>query len=196
MTKLVLATANPGKLREMRAILAHTEWDILSQSDFGFPEAIEDGLSFVENAIKKARHGCAHTGLPCIADDSGLEVDYLQGAPGIYSARYAGEGASDQQNLLKLLGALEGVPDAKRAARFRCVLVFMRHQEDPSPLICDGSWEGRIATTQKGNNGFGYDPVFYVPTHDCHSAQLSAEQKNALSHRGQALAALAYKLQT
>ena len=194
MNKVVLATGNPGKLREMRAMLEHMPWEILPQSEFDCPDAIEDGLSFVENAIKKARHACAFTDLASIADDSGLEVDILLGAPGIYSARYAGEGASDEDNLQKLLVALKGVPEEKRTARFRCVMVYMRHKNDPSPLICDGSWEGRISTRKQGENGFGYDPVFYVPTLDCSSAQLSAEQKNALSHRGQALRALAEKL--
>ena len=194
MNNVVLATGNPGKLREMRTILKHMPWEILPQSEFDCPEAIEDGLSFVENAIKKARHACAFTGLASIADDSGLEVDVLLGAPGIYSARYAGEGASDEDNLQKLLVAMKDVPEEKRTARFRCVMVYMRHKNDPSPLICDGSWKGRISTRKQGENGFGYDPVFYVPTHDCSSAQLSAEQKNALSHRGQALRALAEKL--
>ena len=194
MTRLVLATGNAGKLREMRSILNSTDWEVLPQSDFNCPDAIEDGLSFVENAIKKARHACAYTGLGAIADDSGLEVDALEGAPGIYSARYAGDGASDEANLQKLLRALQAVPEARRNARFRCVMVYMRHENDPSPLICEGSWEGRIALGKQGENGFGYDPVFYVPTHGCSAAQLSAEQKNAISHRGQALRAMAEKL--
>jgi XTP/dITP diphosphohydrolase len=196
MTRVVLATSNPGKLRELRAMLSQPEWEVLPQSKFDVPDAIEDGLSFVENAIKKARHACALTGLPAIADDSGLEVDALLGAPGIYSARYAGEGASDEENLQKLLLAMEGVPEEKRSARFRCLMVYMRHKLDPSPVICEGSWEGRVASQKQGENGFGYDPIFYVPTHDRCSAQLSAEQKNEISHRGQALAALAEKLNT
>lgn len=194
MNKVVLATGNSGKLREMRAMLQAMPWDIVPQGEFNCPDAIEDGLSFVENAIKKARHACAFTGLPAIADDSGLEVDALLGAPGIYSARYAGEGASDEQNLQKLLLELKDVPQEKRGARFRCVIVYMRHELDPSPLICEGSWEGRIAGEKQGGNGFGYDPIFYVPALDCSSAELSAEQKNAISHRGQALGALAEKL--
>jgi len=194
MNKVVLATGNSGKLREMRAMLQAMPWDILPQSEFNCPDAIEDGLSFVENAIKKARHACAFTGLPAIADDSGLEVDALLGAPGIYSARYAGEGASDEQNLQKLLLELKDVPQEKRGARFRCVIVYMRHDLDPSPLICEGSWEGRIADEKQGGYGFGYDPIFYVPALDCSSAELSANQKNAISHRGQALGALAEKL--
>ncbi len=194
MTTVVLATANPGKLREMRAMLKEMPWDIVPQSEFDCPDAIEDGLSFVENAIKKARHACAFTGLPAIADDSGIEVDALLGKPGIYSARYAGEGASDEQNLQKLLEAVKGIPEEQRAARFCCVMVYMRHDLDPSPLICEGHWEGRIATRKFGDNGFGYDPIFYVPEFDCSSAQLTAEQKNAVSHRGQALRALAGEL--
>ncbi len=195
MTKIVLATGNPGKLREMRAILKDSgNWEILPQSDFDFPEAIEDGLSFVENAIIKARHACKHTGMPAIADDSGIEVDFLLGAPGIYSARYAGEPASHQNNIEKLLSALQGVPSEDRSARFRCVVVYMRHEKDPSPLICEGIWEGRIASQAMGDKGFGYDPIFYVTTHGCSAAQLSAEQKNQLSHRGQALAKLAKTL--
>jgi len=194
MTKVVLATGNPGKLREMRSLLAESAWEILPQSEFACPDAVEDGLSFIENAIKKARHACTHTGLPAIADDSGLEVDALQGAPGIYSARYAGEDASDEENLQKLLHALSEVPDAQRRARFRCVVVYMRHASDPSPIVCEGSWEGQIATEKHGENGFGYDPIFYVPTHGCCSAELNAAQKNALSHRGQALNALAARL--
>jgi XTP/dITP diphosphohydrolase len=194
MNEVVLATGNPGKLREMRAMLQAVPWKILPQSEFNCPEAIEDGLSFVENAIKKARHACAFTGLSAIADDSGLEVDALLGAPGIYSARYAGESASDEQNLQKLLLELKHLPQEKRMARFRCVIVYMRHELDPSPLICEGSWEGRIAGGKQGGNGFGYDPIFYVPALECSSAQLSAAQKNVISHRGLALRALVEKL--
>ncbi len=192
--KVVLATGNAGKLREMRAILSGSDWEIISQGEYDYPEAIEDGLSFVENAIKKARHACANTGLAAIADDSGLEVDALKGAPGIYSARYAGETASDDDNMNKLLQALDGLEDEQRSARFRCVMVYMRHELDPSPVICEGSWEGRIARLRKGENGFGYDPIFMVPDENKHSAELSAAQKNKLSHRAQALTALAEKL--
>ena len=195
MKKVVLATGNPGKLNEMRAILGDSGWEVVPQSDFECPDAVEDGLSFVENAIRKARHACAFTGLPAIADDSGLEVDALEGAPGIYSARYAGQGASDEANLQKLLRAMQNVDEPDRSARFRCVMVYMRHENDPSPLICEGSWEGRIARDKQGDNGFGYDPVFYIPELGVHAAELSAERKNALSHRGQALRALAAKLQ-
>ena len=192
--KVVLATGNAGKLREMRAILSGSEWDIHSQSEFDYPEAIEDGLSFVENAIKKARHACENTGLAAIADDSGLEVDALQGAPGIYSARYAGESASDEDNIQKLLLSLQGLSEEQRTARFRCVMVYMRHPLDPSPVICEGSWEGRIADRRWGENGFGYDPVFLVSGEDRHSAELTTEQKNRISHRAQALTELAAKL--
>lgn len=196
MKKVVLATGNPGKLSEMQAILGPTTWTVIPQSEFNCPDAIEDGLSFVENAIKKARHACAFTELPAIADDSGLEVDALQGAPGIYSARYSGEGASDEANLQKLLRAMRNVDEDQRSARFRCVMVYMRHEMDPSPLIFEGSWEGRILFEKRGDKGFGYDPIFYLPELGCSSAELSAEQKNALSHRGQALRALAEKLTT
>ena len=150
-------------------------------------DAEETGLTFVENAILKARNAAQHTGLPAIADDSGLEVDALAGAPGIYSARYAGAGATDLENLEKLLDALADVPEENRSARFQCLMVYMRHADDPTPLICQGSWEGRILTAARGSNGFGYDPVFYVPTHNCASAELAADIKNSLSHRGQAL---------
>ncbi len=196
MQRVVLATGNAGKLREMRAILSDACWEVVPQSDFNTSEAVEDGLSFVENAIIKARHACAHTGLGAIADDSGLEVDALQGAPGIFSARYAGVGASDRDNLEKLLLAMRDVPAQQRGARFRCVMVFMRHQNDPSPIICEGSWDGMIAEQPQGEGGFGYDPIFYLPSEQCSSAELSAEQKNALSHRGKALKALSLQLDT
>lgn len=187
MQKVVLASNNAGKVREINQILAGLDIEVVPQAEFSIPEAEETGLSFVENAILKARHAAQLSGLPAIADDSGLEVDALQGAPGIYSARYAGVGASDADNLNKLLEALQGVPESARTARFQCLMVFMRHGEDPTPLICQGTWEGRILESAQGNNGFGYDPVFYVPERDCSSAQLDAETKNRLSHRGKAL---------
>jgi XTP/dITP diphosphohydrolase len=165
------------------------------QSEFGVVDAEETGLSFVENAILKARNAAQHTGLPAIADDSGIEVDALHGAPGIYSARFAGEGATDQANLDKLLAELDGLPEAQRSARFQCLMVFMEHANDPTPLICQGTWEGRILLAARGDNGFGYDPVFYVPTHNCSSAELPADVKNTLSHRGQALRKLVAALQ-
>ena len=193
--RIVLATGNPGKVREMGEILAPFGLEIVPQSRFQVPEAEETGLTFVENALIKARNAAAHTGLPAIADDSGLEVDALKGAPGIYSSRYAGANASDRDNLEKLLADLGDLPEAQRTARFQCLMVYMRHAEDPTPLICQGTWEGRILFEPRGENGFGYDPVFYVPSHDCSSAQLSKEVKNRLSHRGQALRQLAETLQ-
>ncbi|RLQ20923.1 RdgB/HAM1 family non-canonical purine NTP pyrophosphatase [Seongchinamella sediminis] len=185
---VVLASGNAGKLKEFRRILAPLAMDIRSQAAFAVPAVAEDGLSFVENAIIKARAACQHTGLPAIADDSGLAVDYLQGAPGIHSARYAGGG--DAANNTKLLAALEGVPEEQRSARFQCVLVYMRHALDPMPLVCQGSWEGRILFAAQGEQGFGYDPLFYVPEHDCSSAQLAPEEKNRISHRARASALL------
>lgn len=190
MTQIVLASNNPGKVREIGQMLADLEVQVLPQSTFNIEDIEETGLSFVENAIIKARHAAAESGLPAIADDSGLEVDALNGAPGIYSARYAGRGATDAQNLQKLLADLENVPEAQRSARFQCLLVYMRHAQDPTPLICQGTWEGRITFEPKGDSGFGYDPVFFVPSHNCTSAELAPEVKNQLSHRGQALALL------
>ena len=187
MKKIVLASNNKGKVREFGEMLSTLNMEVVPQATFNIEDADETGLTFVENAIIKARHASAIAGLPAIADDSGLEVDFLKGAPGIYSARYSGEGATDEKNLLKLLEALKDVPEEKRTARFQCVLVYMQHENDPTPLICQGTWEGVILTEPQGENGFGYDPIFYVPTHNCSSAQLNAEEKNKLSHRGQAL---------
>jgi XTP/dITP diphosphohydrolase len=186
-THIVLASNNAGKVREIGQLLAPLDLDVVPQSQFDVPEAEETGLSFVENAILKARHAAALTDLPAIADDSGIEVDALAGRPGIYSARYAGVGASDADNLHKLLQELEGVPDAERGARFQCLMVYMRHAQDPTPIICQGTWEGRIVNEARGQGGFGYDPVFFVPGKNCTSAELPAEEKNRLSHRGQAL---------
>ena len=187
MKKVVLASGNKGKVREINQILAGLDFEVVPQTEFDVPEIEETGLTFVENAILKARNAAQHTGLPAIADDSGLEVDALKGAPGIYSARYAGVGAGDEANLKKLLREMDGVVESERTARFQCLMVFMEHEADPTPIICQGSWEGRITEAAEGENGFGYDPVFYVPSHDCTAAQLSAEEKNRLSHRGQAL---------
>ena len=187
MSRVVLATGNKGKVRELGELLANFEMEVVPQTEFNVEEAEETGLTFVENAILKARNAAAQTGLPAIADDSGLEVDYLKGAPGIYSARYAGEGGNDPANNQKLLKALEGVDEAERTARFQCVMVYMRLQSDPVPLIAQGSWEGRILTAAQGENGFGYDPIFFVPEEGRSSAELAAEVKNRLSHRGQAL---------
>ncbi|MFP3874854.1 MAG: XTP/dITP diphosphatase [Thiohalophilus sp.] len=187
MQRIVLASNNPGKVREIDQMLAGLDLQVLPQSEFNAGDVEETGLTFVENAILKARNAAQHANLPAIADDSGLEVDALNGAPGIYSARYAGINASDEQNLQKLLTDLADVPDAERSARFQCLLVYLRHANDPTPLICQGTWEGLITREPQGDNGFGYDPVFYVPDQHCTSAQLPAETKNQLSHRGQAL---------
>ncbi|MCW8963084.1 MAG: RdgB/HAM1 family non-canonical purine NTP pyrophosphatase [Gammaproteobacteria bacterium] len=187
---IVLATGNPGKVRELQQLLADADYKISPQSEFDAPEAIEDGLGFVENALIKARSAARHTGLPAIADDSGIAVDALDGAPGIYSARYAGVGASDEQNLNFLLENMRDVDEADRTARFICLMVYVRHAEDPTPIICQGSWEGRLLHEPQGENGFGYDPIFYVPEKGCTSAQLSSEEKNAMSHRGQAIRCL------
>ncbi len=187
MTTLVLATGNIGKVKEMAHLLSEFGFDVIPQSDHQVSEVAETGTTFIENAIIKARHAAKETGLPAIADDSGLEVDALQGAPGIYSARYAGENASDQDNIDKLLAALKDVPEESRTARFHCVLVLMRHADDPTPIVCHGTWEGRILTEAHGENGFGYDPIFYVPEDYCASAELPAERKKELSHRGKAL---------
>ncbi|WP_432742812.1 RdgB/HAM1 family non-canonical purine NTP pyrophosphatase [Methylobacter sp. G7] len=196
LNKIVLASSNPGKIREIQAILA--EHPIIPQSTFNVADAEETGTTFVENAILKARNAALHCKLPTIADDSGLVVDALNGAPGVISARYAGvisaryAGvlASDRDNLNKLLRELESVPAELRTARFICVMVFMEHANDPCPVIAQGVWEGLILDHAVGENGFGYDPVFWVPSHHCTSAELPAAVKNALSHRGQALKTL------
>ncbi|MCC6208492.1 MAG: RdgB/HAM1 family non-canonical purine NTP pyrophosphatase [Gammaproteobacteria bacterium] len=190
MSRVVVASSNRGKLGEFSALLAGTGISVVSQGELGIPDAEETGLSFVENAILKARNAAQHSGLPALADDSGLEVDALDGAPGIYSSRYAGQGASDGDNVTKLLQALAKVPAERRTARFQCLIVYLRHALDPTPLICQGTWEGHILFAPRGSNGFGYDPVFHVPSHDCASAELPPEIKNRLSHRGQAMARL------
>jgi XTP/dITP diphosphohydrolase len=187
--RVVLASSNKGKVREFSELLADRDMTVVPQSDFAVPDADETGLTFVENAILKARNAAAHTDLPAIADDSGLEVDFLNGAPGIYSARYAGEGGSAANNA-KLLQALSGVEEQQRGARFQCLLVYLRHADDPTPIICQGTWEGRILTSLRGQEGFGYDPLFFVPEEGCSAAELPAERKNQLSHRGQALRCL------
>lgn len=185
--KIVIATGNQGKLREFAQLLAPRGLQVVPQSEFDIPDAEETGLSFVENAIIKARHAARLTGLPAIADDSGLEVDALNGAPGIYSSRYSGKDATDEANIEKLLSELEGVDDEARSARFQCLLVYMRHFEDPTPIICQGTWEGLITHKAKGTHGFGYDPVFFVREQSCTAAQLPREVKNTLSHRARAL---------
>lgn len=187
MQKVVLATGNAGKVRELADLLGHFGLNIVAQTELGVTSADETGLTFIENAILKARHAAQVTGLPAIADDSGLAVDALGGAPGIYSARYAGEDASDRQNLEKLLDALKDVPDERRTARFHCVLVYLRHAADPTPLVCHGSWEGTITRAPAGEGGFGYDPIFLVPGEGKTAAELTREEKRAISHRGQAL---------
>jgi XTP/dITP diphosphohydrolase len=192
--KIVLASGNAGKLREFQQLLVGCGFEVLPQSDFQVSNADETGLTFVENAILKARHACLHTGLPAIADDSGIEVDALNGRPGIYSARYSGEGANDARNNQKLLQELDGIADEQRTARYHCVLAFMRHAQDPTPLLCHGAWEGRILTVPQGEGGFGYDPLFYVPTHRCAAAELDKAEKNRMSHRGKAMAELLEKL--
>ena len=188
LQQIVLASGNPGKIKEIQAILKGHP--IVAQSAFNVAEADETGSTFVENAIIKARNAALHCHLPAIADDSGLVVDALNGAPGVISARYAGVGASDQDNVQKLLKELDGVPENKRSARFICVMVFMEHAEDPFPVIAQGVWEGKILNHAIGDQGFGYDPVFWVPEYRCASAELPAAVKNALSHRGQALRSL------
>jgi XTP/dITP diphosphohydrolase len=187
---IVLASNNAGKVREINELLETEQIRVVPQGDLGVTEAEETGLTFVENAIIKARNAARHTALAAIADDSGIEVDALRGAPGIYSARFAGPGASDAENLEKLIDALQGVPEALRSARFQCLMVYMRHGEDPTPVVCQGTWEGRIGLVPRGDNGFGYDPVFQVPGEGCSAAELPAITKNRLSHRGQALRAL------
>ena len=191
---LVLASGNRGKLREMTAILGPLGWSVRPQGDWDVPDAIEDGLSFVENALIKARHAALLTGLPSLADDSGLAVDALGGAPGIYSARYAG-GAGDAANTEKLLRALDGRKADERGAHFYCALALMHHAEDPAPLIAVGRWDGIIAEAPAGAGGFGYDPVFIVPEAGCTSAELPPETKNRMSHRGKALRALVALMQ-
>lgn len=190
MQRTVFASNNAGKVAEVAELLRPTGYTVIPQSEYLVPEAEETGLTFVENALIKARNACQHTSLPAIADDSGLEVDALQGDPGIYSSRYAGEHGNDDANNSLLLGELAGVAETDRTARFRCVMVYLRHAEDPAPLICQGVWDGRILEAPRGAGGFGYDPVFWVPEEGCSAAELPPETKNHLSHRGQALRAL------
>jgi XTP/dITP diphosphohydrolase len=193
--QLVLATNNSGKLKELQELLAPLSLQVLPQAAFTQACIEETGLSFVENAILKARHAAKHAGMPAIADDSGLEIDALQGAPGIHSARYAGESASDLDNLNKLIEAIRDVPEQQRSARYRCALVFMRWDRDPFPIVCQASWEGRIIDTPRGTAGFGYDPIFELPGRRLTAAELSAAEKNQLSHRGKALRSLIVELQ-
>lgn len=185
--RIVLASGNTGKLREFNQLLAEWDFHVVPQSVFGTPEVVEDGDSFVENALLKAHAASQASNLAALADDSGIVVDALDGEPGIFSARYAGEDASDADNNAKLLQELEGVQQAHRTAYFHCALVFLRHWQDPNPIICQASWEGRILTEPAGEGGFGYDPLFFIEDLGCTSAQLASEEKNRLSHRGQAL---------
>lgn len=194
MSKLVLASGNAGKLRELSALLEDFGYEVHPQSEFQVIEPEETGTTFVENAIIKARNAAEHTGLPALADDSGIVVDALQGAPGVYSARFAGKDAGDEANNALLVEKLTSIPAEQRTAHYQAVIVFMRHAGDPSPIICEGSWEGLIQLEPQGEGGFGYDPYFYLPTQGCTSAQLSAEEKNRLSHRGQALQQLKARL--
>ncbi len=185
--KIVLASGNKGKVTELAELLGPLDFEVLPQSEFAVSEVAESGTTFVENAIIKARHAALITGLPAIADDSGLAVDALGGAPGVYSARFAGLQATDRDNIDKLLIELKDVPQQQRQARFLCVLVFMQSANDPTPIICQGEWHGEISLDIKGENGFGYDPVFWLADLNRSSAQLIPEEKNALSHRGKAI---------
>lgn len=194
MTRWVLASGNAGKLREMRALLAETGIELVTQGELGIADIEETGLTFVENALLKARHAAAVSGLPALGDDSGLCVDALGGAPGLYSARYAGAHGDARANIAKLLDALRGVPDEARGAHFYAVIVLVRHAEDPQPLIAEGLWRGRILHAPRGDGGFGYDPVFFDPAHGGSAAELEPALKNRISHRGQALAALKARL--
>ncbi|NNE36905.1 MAG: RdgB/HAM1 family non-canonical purine NTP pyrophosphatase [Gammaproteobacteria bacterium] len=194
MSQVVLASNNPGKLAEITRILADMDMTLVTQSDLNVPEVEETGKSFVENALLKARNASAISGFPAIADDSGIEVDILNGEPGIYSARYAGIGATDEANLKLLVDNITKAGGDRPVARYQCVIVYMRHASDPMPLIAEGTWEGYLVTDPLGDNGFGYDPIFYVPEYQCTSAQLEPEIKNMISHRGMALKKLAEKL--
>jgi XTP/dITP diphosphohydrolase len=190
VTRAVLASSNPGKLRELATLLAPFSLQLIAQGDFGIHPAAETGTTFIENALLKAHHAARHAHLPALADDSGLEVDALGGRPGVWSARFAGEGASDEQNLRQLLAELEDVPDGYRQARYQCVIVWVRSVGDQAPLIAHGTWEGRIGHVPRGQGGFGYDPVFVPAGEQRTAAELSDAEKNAVSHRGQALRAI------
>ena len=194
MSTIVLATGNKGKVKELAELLFEQQIQVKPQSEFNVSEVEETGTTFVENAIIKARHAAKITGLPAIADDSGLEVDALNGEPGVYSARYAGINATDQDNNTKLITALKNVNAENRTARFHCVLVYMKHEHDPTPIICHGTWEGSILTVPQGGQGFGYDPLFWQEELQMTSAQLPRDIKNGLSHRGQALKLLVKEL--
>ncbi len=189
MKKIILASNNKGKIREFNVMLKGV-FEVVSMGNMGVEEVSETGLTFVENALIKARNASEQSGLPALADDSGIVVDALKGEPGIYSARYAGNHGDDEANTQKLLDEMQSVPDGKRTGRFWCAIVFVEHANDPTPIIIQRGWEGEILHKKVGENGFGYDPIFYVPGYDCASAELTAEQKNKVSHRGKALQAL------
>jgi len=192
--RVVLATGNPGKLREMRAILDGHGLEVVAQSEFGIEPPVEDGDSYAANALIKARHAAAAARLPAIADDSGIEVDALDGRPGIHTARYAGPAAGDEANNDKLLAELAGLPARRRGARYRCAMVFVRDAQDPSPVVAEASWEGCIGLARRGRGGFGYDPLFIVAGGDFTAAEMAEADKNRVSHRGKALVALAEKM--
>jgi XTP/dITP diphosphohydrolase len=192
--KIVLASSNAGKIKELNDMLAELDMQIVPQQELSIEDVEETGLCFVENAILKARNAALMSGMPAIADDSGLEVDLLNGAPGIYSARFAGPDADNASNNKKLLDVLGDAPLEQRSARYQCVIVYMRHATDPTPIICQGSWEGYIALEAKGDGGFGYDPLFYVEDLNCHAAEIDKQEKNRISHRGKAIQELLVKL--
>ncbi|VAW60798.1 Nucleoside 5-triphosphatase RdgB (dHAPTP, dITP, XTP-specific) [hydrothermal vent metagenome] len=192
--KIILASGNAGKVREINKLLSDHGIEVIPQTEFDVPEAVEDGLTFVENALKKARHAAKLTGLPAIADDSGIEVDALNKRPGIYSARYSGEGATDAKNNEKMLAELKNIAQDNRTARYWCVMVYLQNENDPTPIITQGTLEGRILASPRGEGGFGYDPIFWLPEQQCAAAELSLEEKNKISHRAIALNALAEKI--
>ena len=192
--RVVLASNNSGKVKEINTLLSSHDLKVIPQAELGVEDAIEDGLSFIENALIKARHASNKTLLPAIADDSGLEVASLNGEPGIFSARYAGDASSDEANLNKLIQQIKPIPKTERRARFVCVMVYIRHADDPVPVISHGFWEGEIVTEPRGQNGFGYDPIFFLPDRNCTSAELEPDVKNSISHRGKALKGLVEKL--
>ena len=193
-TRVVLASGNPGKLREMMSLLDPIGIEVQPQSRFDVPDVEETGVSFIENAVIKARNAALHTGMPALADDSGIEVDALGGAPGIYSARFAGVTATDEENLQLLIDKLDAIGITRPTARFQCVIAYLRGPQDEEPIIARGTWHGYIVTPPRGRNGFGYDPVFFVPEHGCTSAELAPEVKNRISHRGQAMQSLLEQL--
>lgn len=196
INKIILASNNEGKVREIQQLLEAQSFLILPQSEYSVPEAEEVGVTFIENALIKARHASSITGLPTIADDSGLVVPALNGEPGIFSARYAGKNATNSENIEKLLFNLRDVPASHRQAFFYCIIVFLSHAEDPCPIVCEGRWDGEILFQPRGKQGFGYDPIFYVPMQQCSAAELTSELKNNISHRGQAMQKLIKKITT